>query len=185
VNRADFLKAVQGGEGEWPELYRNWAEVVNRVLQDTSNPNCLPWTNWMRLQETNLIDHPRIKIVSGAQVWEEQWFPWFPLLAQVGFEQTAAGEWVQIVEDTPSRSCHPVSGYATLQSGLVSVQLPDEGSLSNRQLGCKEKTLGHLLPGYSYRMENDTFVLLGWEDGEELSGVQGMDEDGFLVPKTV
>ena len=34
-------------------------------------------------------------------------------------------------------------------------------------------------------MEDDTFVLLGWEDGEELSGVKGMDEDGFLVPKTV
>jgi len=65
------------------------------------------------------------------------------------------------------------------------VQLPDEDSPSNRQLGYKEKTLGRLLPGYSYRMEGGTFVLKGREDGEELGGVQGMDEDGFLVPKSV
>ena len=185
VSRSDFLDAVLGRGGECPEPYRKWVEAVNHVLEDTRNPNCLQWDNWMRLRETNLVDHPRLKIMSGSEVWEEQWFPWFPLLAQVGFEQTAAGEWVQIVEDTPLRSCHPVSGYATARSGLVSVQLPDEKNSSNHQRGYKEKTLGHLLPGYSYRMEDDTFVLLGWEDGEELSGVKGMDEDGFLVPKTV
>jgi acyl-[acyl-carrier-protein]-phospholipid O-acyltransferase/long-chain-fatty-acid--[acyl-carrier-protein] ligase len=184
VSRADFLKAVQGGEGEWPEPYRKWAEVVNCVLQDTSNPNCLPWTNWMRLRETNLVDHPRLKILACSQVWEEQWFPWFPLLAQVGFEQTASGDWVQIVEGTPLLSWHSVSGFATTQSGLVSVQLPDEDSPSNHQLGYKEKTLGRLLPGYSYRLKDNTFVLQGREDGEELGGVQGTDEDGFLVPKT-
>jgi acyl-[acyl-carrier-protein]-phospholipid O-acyltransferase/long-chain-fatty-acid--[acyl-carrier-protein] ligase len=184
VSRTDFLESVHGGEGDWPEPYRKWAEVVKRVLQDTSYPNYLPWTNWMRLQETNLIDHPRLKILAGSQVWEEQWFPWFPLLAQVGFEQTAAGEWVQIVEDTSLQSFHPVSGYATAQSGLVSVQLPDEGSPSNRQLGYKEKTLGLLLPGYSYRMEGGTFVLQGSEEGEKVGEVQGIDGDGFLVPET-
>jgi len=185
VSRVDFLKAVQGGEGEWPEPYRKWAEAANHVLQDTNDTKCLPWDNWIRLRETNLIDHPRLKILAGSQVWEEQWFPWFPLLAQVGFEQTPSGDWLQIMEGTPLLSWHSVSGFATAQSGLVSVQLPDEDSPSNHQLGYKEKTLGRLLPGYSYRMEDNTFVLQGREDGEKLGGVQGMDEDGFLVPKTV
>jgi len=184
VSRADFLNAVQGEGGEWPEPCRKWAETVNHVLQETNDPNCLPWDNWIRLQETNLVDHPRLIIQSGPQDWEEQWFPWFPLLAQVSFEQNASGDWVQIVENIPLQSCHPVSGYATAQSGLVSVQLPNEESPSNYQHGYKEKTLGRLLPGYSYRMEDSIFVLLGREAGEELAGVEEMDGDGFIVPKT-
>ena len=185
VKRSGFLDAVLGGGGEYPEPYRKWAEVVNHVLQDKNEPNCLPWTNWVRLEETNLIDHPRLKILSGSQLWEDQWFPWFPLLAQVGFEQTASGNWVQIVEETPWQAIHPVSGYATPRSGLISVQLPDEDILSDCQRGYKEDTLGRLLPGYSYKMEDDTFVLLGRSgDREELDGVQGMDGDGFLVSET-
>ena len=184
MSRSDFLDAVLGRGGECPEPYRKWVEAVNHVLEDTSNPNCLPWTNWMRLRETNLVDHPRLKILTGSQVWEEQWFPWFPLLAQVGFEQTPSGGWEQIVEDTPLLSWHSVSGFATTQSGLVSLQLPDEDSPSNRQFGYKEKTLGLLLPGYSYRMEGGTFVLQGSEEGEKVGEVQGIDGDGFLVPET-
>ena len=184
MKRSAFLDAVLGGGGECPEPYRKWAEAVNHVLQDTNEPNCLPWANWVRLQETNLIDHSRLKILSGSRLWEEQWFPWFPLLAQVGFEQTASGDWVQIVEDTPLQAIHPVSGHATPRSGLISVQLPDEESSSNSQRGYKEESLGRLLPGYSYRMEDDTFVLLGRGDGEELVGVQRMDGDGFLVSET-
>jgi hypothetical protein len=33
-------------------------------------------------------------------------------------------------------------------------------------------------------MEDRTFVLLGEGNGEGIVGVQGMDEDGFLVPET-
>ena len=184
VKRSDFLKAIRDGGGDWPEPYGKWAQAVNHLLEEKSESNCLPWANWMRLQETNLLDHPRLKILSGSQAWEDQWFPWFPLLAQVEFEQADSGDWVQIKEDVSLQICHSVSGYATVRDGLVSVQLPDEESLSNSQRGHKQGTLGRLLPGYSYRMEDRTFVLLGEGNGEGIVGVQGMDEDGFLVPET-
>ena len=108
-----------------------------------------------------------------------QWFPWFPLLSPFGFEQNKDGSWQAIAQEIDIKP-HLVQGFATAQNGLVALQFPDERNGNHLQLGCKEGTLGRMLPGYSYTINGKDFVLHGIKQPEILPEV-GVDEDGFLV----
>jgi hypothetical protein len=74
-----------------------------------------------------------------------------------------------------------VSGYASKQNGLISLQLPNEECPPGLQRGQKANTMGLLLPGYTYKIEKGKFILYGVGPPERLGGISGIDEDGFLL----
>ena len=181
VKRGHFLSAVEGGGTGLPEPYDAWAIRVKKVLEGGSEGFCLPWVNWVRLNETNLLDHANLEVAVAGKVWNEQWFPWFPLLAHCCLEQTSKQGWAKQTGGEVPLHRHLVSGYASGQNGLVSLHLPNEKYGSDQQLGQKENTLGRLLPGYSYHMDDGIFLLDGVGKPEVLGGVAKMDEEGFLL----
>jgi len=184
IEREQFLIAVEREGSGLPNPYQAWARQVHQVLTDGGRAEvCQPWVNWMRLKETNLLEHLRLEISFAEKVWNSQWFPWFPLLGQFGFEEMTTNRWARIVDGNVHGGRHLVSGYASKQNGLVSLQLPYDKTSSLIQSGTKQNTLGLLLPGYSYKMESGTFILCGVGQPEKLFGVGGMDEDGFLLSK--
>ena len=149
ITRKDFLQSIQSKHSKLPDLFNEWASQVVLFFDDQPDQTCLPWINWMRINQTNLMDHPMLSIAKGNKVWTDQWFPWFPLLCGHGFEETKNGCWNMITEKEALQP-HMVEGLATLSNGLVSIQLPDEICKTTNQLGTKKGTVGRILPGFSY-----------------------------------
>jgi len=178
ISRSQFLGEINSSR-ELSEPYREWMQLVQDVLSNRDESVILPWVNWMRLAQTNLIDHPKLRICEGDQTWMDQWFPWFPLLSGFGFEQNEDGSWHTISHDESS-AFHMVDGLATPQNGLVALQLPDVISGSNFQQGTKQGTWGRMLPGFVYSNMDGEFVLNGIKEPEILPQVS-LDKDGFLI----
>ena len=90
----NFEKPVSGKiiPENFQSLFGKWMQLVQDVINQPEEFVILPWVNWMRLKQTNLIDHPKLRICMGDQTWMEQWFPWFPLLSGFGFEQNEGWE---------------------------------------------------------------------------------------------
>jgi len=180
ISRSQFLGKINS-TSELSEPFSEWMQLVQDKLNKTDESVILPWVNWMRLTQTNLLDHPKLRICEGDQNWMEQWFPWFPLLSGCGFEQNEDGSW-QTISNDESSAFHWVDGLATPQNGLVALQLPDVSSESNFQQGTKQGTWGRMLPGFVYSNRNGEFVLNGIKEPEILPQVS-LDKDGFLLKK--
>ena len=179
ISRSQFLE--KNYSREFSEPFGKWMQLVQDVINQPEEFVILPWVNWMRLKQTNLIDHPKLRICMGDQTWMEQWFPWFPLLSGFGFEQNEDGSWQTITRDE-GVECHLVDGLATSQNGLVALQLPDESDAQTAQQGNRKGTWGRMLPGYSYYIKDGEFVLNGIKEPENLPQVS-LDKDGFLNKK--
>jgi len=179
ITRWHFLQNLKSHKIDLPAPFNEWILRVREVMNKKNQPVLLPWVNWMRLKQTNLLDHKKLLICQGDATWMGQWFPWFPLLSPFGFEQNKDGSWQAIAQEIDIKP-HLVQGFATAQNGLVALQFPDERNGNHLQLGCKEGTLGRMLPGYSYTINGKDFVLHGIKQPEILPKV-GVDEDGFLV----
>lgn len=180
ISRSQFLRKINSFS-EVSEPFSEWMQEVHRVLNQRNESVILPWINWMRLKQTNLLDHPKLRICKGDQNWMELWFPWFPLLSGCGFEQNEDGSW-QTISNDESSVFHRVDGLATPQNGLVALQLPNVIIGNNIQQGTKQGTWGRMLPGYAYSSKHGEFVLNGIEEPEILPQVS-LDKDGFLIRK--
>jgi len=180
ISRSQFLGKINSSR-ELSEPYGEWIRKVQDVLNQREESVILPWVNWMRLKQTNLIDHPKLRICRGDQTWLDQWFPWFPLLSGFGFEQNEDGSWQTITKDKGTE-CHRVDGLVTPQNGLVALQLPNELSGDNIQQGNRNGAWGRMLPGFAYSSKDGEFVLNGMKEPEILPQVS-LDKDGFLIRK--
>ena len=180
ILRSQFLRKINSFS-QLSEPFSEWMQEVEDALNQRDESVILPWINWMRLKQTNLIDHPKLRICTGDQTWMEQWFPWFPLLSGFGFEQNEDGSWHTICNDESS-AFHLVDGLATPQNGLVALQLPNVISGNNIQQGTKKGAWGRMLPGFSYSHKDGEFILKGMKEPEILPQVS-LDKDGFLIRK--
>ena len=181
ISRSLFLQNLSPTKINLPKPFNEWAECVRNVLNQKDESVILPWVNWMRIKQTNLIDHPKLKISIGDLTWMAQWFPWFPLLSGFGFEQNEDGSW-QTITKASGIKCHVVDGLATRKNGLVALQFPDISIANNFQQGTKKGTWGRMLPGFAYSMEDGEFVLNGIKVSEILPKIS-LDKDGFLIKK--
>ena len=75
-----------------------------------------------------------------------------------------------------------MDGLATLQNGLVALQLPNVISGDTIQQGNREGAWGRMLPGFSYSHKDGEFILKGMKEPEILPQVS-LDKDGFLIRK--
>jgi hypothetical protein len=180
ISRSEFLGKINS-TSKLSEPYGEWIRKVQDVMNQRDASEILPWINWMRLKQTNLIDHPRLRICMGDQTWMDQWFPWFPLLSGFGFEQNEDGSWESITKDKGTE-CHMVDGLATPQNGLVALQLPDEISADTIQQGNRKGSWGRMLPGFAYSNKDGEFALNGMKEPEILPQAS-LDKDGFLMRK--
>ena len=77
-------------------------------------------------------------------------------------------------------------GLAADRNGLISINGPSAShqgsSLDGEQVGSKNLSLGRMMVGFSCREASGVFFVNGLEE-EVLDGVQGMDEDGFLISR--
>jgi acyl-[acyl-carrier-protein]-phospholipid O-acyltransferase/long-chain-fatty-acid--[acyl-carrier-protein] ligase len=178
ISRSQFLGKINSCR-ELSEPYGEWIQEVQDVLNKRDASKILPWINWMRLKQTNLIDHPKLRICTGDKTWMDQWFPWFPLLSGFGFEQNEDGSW-QTISNDESSAFHRVDGLATPQNGLVALQFPDVTDAQMIQQGTKKGARGRMLPGLSYYIKDGEFVLNGMKDPEILPQIC-LDKDGFLI----
>jgi acyl-[acyl-carrier-protein]-phospholipid O-acyltransferase/long-chain-fatty-acid--[acyl-carrier-protein] ligase len=178
ISRSQFLGKINSCR-ELSEPYGEWIQEVQDVLNKRDASKILPWINWMRLKQTNLIDHPKLRICTGDKTWMDQWFPWFPLLSGFGFEQNEDGSW-QTISNDESSAFHRVDGLATPQNGLVALQFPDVTDAQMIQQGTKKGAWGRMLPGLSYYIKDGEFVLNGMKDPEILPQIC-LDKDGFLI----
>ncbi len=179
ISRSRFLQNLGHAKINLPNPFHDWAEGVKEMLNRKDESAIFPWVNWMRIKQTNLIDHPKLLICRGEKTWIDQWFPWFPLLSGFGIQQNDDGTWETMTDD-PHLVPHKVEGFATLQNGLVALQFPDQIDENNCQQGSRPGTLGRMLPGYSYTQNGEEFVLHGLNQSEILPQIS-LDEDGFLL----
>ena len=79
-----------------------------------------------------------------------------------------------------------VRGLAADRNGLISINGPSAShqgsSLDGEQVGSKNLSLGRMMVGFSCREASGAFFVNGLEE-EVVEGVQGMDEDGFLISR--
>ena len=61
-------------------------------------------------------------------------------------------------------------------------RVPPGSSLDGEQVGSKNLSLGRMMVGFSCREASGAFFVNGLEE-EVVDGVQGMDEDGFLISR--
>ncbi len=181
ITRRQFLRNIDFQTFDFPEPFNRWVQIVKSVLSQKDEQVILPWVNWMRVSQTNLIDHPKLLIASGGETWMRQWFPWFALLSGCGFEQKEDGSW-QTITNIQVEEPHEVEGLASSKNGLIALQFPNETSKNNFQQGSRKGTWGRMLPGFSYYIKDGECALNGIKEPEILPQIS-VDKDGFLIKK--
>lgn len=166
------------------ETFKNFTGLIRLNEREAE----IIYANWVRIREINLWDHNVFFVSTGIGPWMEQWIPWIPMLGGKSVRLQKDGALIakspEFLKNKPE--VH-VSGLATKQNGLVSLNGPDPNRDSRdneiiNQPGMKAGTFGRLLNGFSYRKSNEVFCLSGVREKEELEIVSTVDSDGFLVP---
>lgn len=188
MTRGEFIDQIRTERGGLPMELVPWGDALARFLDgDDDRCSSRVYANWMRLREMHLWDYPLLWIRSGVGPWFEQWLPWIPFLGERVFRVMDEGFLIGKCESCLNDdSFAEVRGLAADRNGLISINGPSAShqgsSLDGEQVGSKNLSLGRMMVGFSCREASGAFFVNGLEE-EVVDGVQGMDEDGFLISR--
>ncbi|MEJ6523068.1 MAG: hypothetical protein QNL65_02745 [Opitutales bacterium] len=144
------------------------------------------WASYLRIRETHLWDQTGFK-VEVDQYLKPEWILWAAFLG--GFKVKCSSGFL-IIQNPQRRgldNLQVINGVSTDRNGLISLNFRSiaelKGEFDELERGHKINTFGRLLPGLSYKPEPE-FGVIG-SDGkiDQIDFVEGIDAEGFLVPK--
>ncbi len=185
ISFPDFQRMIRGECNATILDLENWVAEIRAVIKGEGKQRKVVLSNWMRLQETHFWDYQKIRVHKTEEVWLRQFLPWAGILwGRSIYDQGDA----YILESVRASIPFPIltlTGVATKQSGLVTLNASSDApniveQSESKQKAYKENTDGRLLIGYSTQIEEEACFILGLV-GDEKIKIRGLDEEGFVV----
>ena len=185
ISFPDFQRMIRGECNATTLDLENWVAEIRAVIKGEGKQRKVVLSNWMRLQETHFWDYQKIRVHKTGEVWLRQFLPWAGILwGRSIYDQGDA----YILESVRASIPFPIltlSGVATKQSGLVTLNASSDApniveQSESKQKAYKENTDGRLLIGYSTQIEEGACFILGLV-GDEKIKIRDLDKEGFVV----
>ena len=187
LTRREMAKFLTSGN-EMESLPKEFNRSMNSMLalfQEVDGCSKI-WASYLRIRETHLWDQTGFK-VEVDQYLKHEWIFWAAFLG--GFKVKCSSGFL-IIQNPQRRgldNLQVINGVSTDRNGLISLNFRSiaelKGEFDELERGHKINTFGRLLPGLSYKPEPE-FGVIG-SDGkiDQIDFVEGIDAEGFLVPK--
>ena len=185
ISFPDFQRMIRGECNATILDLENWVAEIRAVIKGEGKHRRVVLSNWMRLQETHFWDYQKIRVHKTEEVWLRQFLPWAGILwGRSIYDQGDA----YILESVRASIPFPIltlSGVATKQSGLVTLNASGDSpniveQSESKQKAYKENTDGRLLIGYSTQIKDGACFILGLVGNEKIK-IRCFDDEGFVV----
>lgn len=185
ISFPDFQRMIRGECNATTLDLENWVAEIRAVIKGEGKHRRVVLSNWMRLQETHFWDYQKIRVHKTEEVWLRQFLPWAGILWGRSIYDLGNTYILESVRASIPFPILTLTGIATKQSGLVSLNASGDSpniveQSESKQKAYKENTDGRLLIGYSTQIKDGACFILGLVGNEKIK-IRGFDDEGFVV----
>ena len=185
ISFPDFQRMIRGECNATTLDLENWVAEIRAVIKGEGKHRRVVLSNWMRLQETHFWDYQKIRVHKTEEVWLRQFLPWAGILWGRSIYDLGNTYILESVRASIPFPILTLTGVATKQSGLVTLNASSDApniveQSESKQKAYKENTDGRLLIGYSTQIKDGACFILGLVGNEKIK-IRGFDDEGFVV----
>jgi 1-acyl-sn-glycerol-3-phosphate acyltransferase len=187
LTRRDMAKFLTSGNEieSLPAEFKHSMKLMLALFQEVDGSRKI-WASYLRIRETHLWDQAGFKVECDQHL-KLEWILWAAFLGEFLVDCSSGFLIIRNPMRPELDNLQVINGVSTDRSGLISLNYrsvsEQKGEFDELERGYKVDTFGRLLPGLSYTVEPG-FGVLG-SDGklDQIDFVEGIDAEGFLVPK--
>jgi hypothetical protein len=187
LTRRDMAKFLNSGN-EIESLPAEFNHSINSMLalfQEVDGSRKI-WASYLRIRETHLWDQAGFK-VELDQYLKPEWIFWSAFLGGLMVECSNGFLIIQKPKGHGLDNIQVINGVTSDRNGLIALNFrsvaEQKDEFEELERGYKVDTFGRLLPGLSYKTEPEFGVIGSDGNIDRIEFVEGIDAEGFLVPK--